>query len=261
MRRTAVALALALLAVSDAQASPSLEHILSMGGEDAILVDTDWDVVVARVRKSTGNATNGNPPRLELKVLEVLRGGARVDRHRAIWVPFPNNIDWVGGGSDALIASWEAESLAAPPVGSKWILAGEMRRDSAGFVFDVSPIGRFPFDERRSVWVREALEHGPELRAEAREFAGAWPRRFSTAELLDGARAVLPSTPLAPGQPILFVSGPFWQGRVVRTNTDGTIVVRPEGQDSRWDKTARREQLRQYPERLLQEARTSPSSK
>jgi hypothetical protein len=115
--RTLAILFISLSAAATAQAGPTLEHLLSMSGQDAILLDTDWDVVVAEVRSVDGGATNGNPPRLDLAVLRVLRGGAQVDRRRAVWEPFPNDIDWIGGGAEEAIARWEADSLSftSPP--------------------------------------------------------------------------------------------------------------------------------------------------
>jgi hypothetical protein len=254
--RTLAILFISLSAAATAQAGPTLEHLLSMSGKDAILLDTDWDVVVAEVRSVDGGATNGNPPRLDLAVLRVLRGGAQVDRRRAVWEPFPNDIDWIGGGAEEAIARWEADSLSGPPVGSKYILVGETLRDSIGTVFHISALGRFPFDDKREASVRAALERVSILRTEQAEYANAWLQPVGEKDLLDGARPVLPSTALEVGQPILIQWAMLWQGRVVRVNVDGTVVVRPEGHDSRWDKAEKREGLLLYPERLLSNERT-----
>jgi hypothetical protein len=68
------------------------------------------DVVVATVKVSDHAATNGNPPRVELEIHEVLRGDAKVDRTRAVWVPMPHGVDF---GDPELyrkaVQGWEAE--------------------------------------------------------------------------------------------------------------------------------------------------------
>ncbi len=241
-------------------AGPSLEDMLSMGGEDAILLDTSWDVIRARILGVAGGSTKGDPPQLELEVQEVLRGGLRIDRRRAIWEPFPHDIDWLDGSTEERIARWEAETLGGPPRGTSWILVGPTVHDSLGTIFLVSALGRFPSDPERDAWTRAALARAPVLRAEAAEYAAAWRRPIGEAELLDGARPVLAETPLSPGDPVLILWATLWQGRVVRTSSDGSVVVRPEGHDSRWDSRVLRETLRLYPERLLSEDQARPGA-
>jgi len=252
-RHTGPVLTLALLLLFASQltiASPSREHLLAMEGEDAILLETSDDVVVAIVRAyEGGGSTNGNPPRLLLDVREVWRGGREVDRRHAVWVPFPNDIDWEGAGSDEMIKRWEQEPLKAPKLGVKLILVGEVVDQGQGLRFLVSPLGRFEI--RRASWVKETLQRGPELQQERAQFGHAWTREFSQADLLEGSRSVLDDTVLEPGQPVLLMWAMLWRGRVVALLPDGRVRVRPEGEDSRWDRDETRDRLRLYSERVL----------
>lgn len=83
------------------------------------------DVFVATVvRVADREATNGDPPRVWVKVHEVLRGDVKVVRSPAVWSPRFHGIDWVGGDSEALLQSWKAKPFPGPKVGEKFILGG-----------------------------------------------------------------------------------------------------------------------------------------
>jgi hypothetical protein len=258
LRAAVLVTCIAMLMYSTAsRAGMSWTDYLMLSGEDAIILDTDLDIVVATMlAREGGGTTKGDPPRLLLRITEVMRGEKQVDRRHAVWLPFPNDVDWIGPGSRERIANWERESLAAPPLGKKFILVADVGYTGAG-PFLVSPIGRFPFDAARYDWVRKSLGRIDTLRAEAWQYAGAWYHEYTDAEVLDGARPVQDDTALEPGQPVLLNWASLWRGRVVAVLPNRRVRVRPEGEDSRWDDDEERGRLLLYPLRILQAERAA----
>jgi hypothetical protein len=82
------------------------------------------DVFVATI---TGvddkDATNSRPPRVWLKVHEVIRGNAEIGRSPALWSPPYHGFDW-GDGNQPELKAWRARPLKGPAVGQKFILGG-----------------------------------------------------------------------------------------------------------------------------------------
>ena len=94
------------------------------------------EVVVATVAKvSDEPATNGNPPRVELTVHQVLRGDPRADRSHAIWNPTPHDIDT--SGREAELKAWKEKPMQKPRAGQKFILFGWTTDSRQGKVFQL----------------------------------------------------------------------------------------------------------------------------
>ncbi len=113
------------------------------------------DVVVATVKNvSDHEATNGNPPIVELEVHEVLRGDAKLDRTRAVWQPYPlwNGECLVGVDVEKITSRWEAEKLASPKVGDKFILWGEITDENMRPQFGVFSREAYLFSEEKRTW-------------------------------------------------------------------------------------------------------------
>lgn len=143
--------AAAMLAPAAVNAAPSRTHMWAMMGEEAVIEQSDLDVIVATIaRAEDGPRTNADPPHLTIKVTEVLRGDETlIGQHEAVWLPFPHDVDWVGDDASQRIASWQAQPLKGPEERERFLLVGDM--DNLN-VFQISPIGRFPYSEERRVW-------------------------------------------------------------------------------------------------------------
>jgi len=128
------------------------------------------DVVVATVKKVSDHAaTNGNPPRIELEIHEVLRGDAKADRSRAVWQPTPNGFDF--GDPEMMrkaVEAWEALKFAGPKVGDKFVLWGEIDGVSERPVFDVYSWHAYPFSAEKRTWAVKVIREAEE---EARRYA------------------------------------------------------------------------------------------
>jgi len=232
-----------------AGAGMSFDSYLAFQGPDAVILDTDYDVILAVIRGYEGGTdTQGDPPRLLLEVTGVLRGRAEVDRRHAIWSAGSSDVDWIGEGADQAIDEWNRVPFPAPALGARFVLVGEVMPDG---LFRVSPLGQRPLSAKQLAWAKRAIHRAPILAAERRASAGSWSREFSDAEVLRGARSISNRTILRSGDPILIKWAMLWRGRVIRLLGDGRVRVRPEGHDSRWDKDEDRENLLQYPESLL----------
>ena len=109
------------------------------------------DAVVAIVREADDErATFGNPPRVKLEIVEVLRGDPKTDRTRAIWGPPEHDIDWGVVEENPLYKEWAKKPMKGPKVGEKYILWGWnfVQKDTP--VFLAHDGGRFAFsDEER----------------------------------------------------------------------------------------------------------------
>lgn len=113
-------------------------HFLPGASPEETIRSTDWDVLVATITAvSTHSPTNGNPPRVKLKVHQVLSGASRPQDIDAIWDPFGHGVDWEGGGRPEAIARWSSQPMESPEKGARMLLLGE------GSPFHVSPDGRY----------------------------------------------------------------------------------------------------------------------
>ena len=82
------------------------------------------DVVVAQVKEvpEGRERTFGNPPRVTVEVTEVLRGNHPKGKLTVVWGPGPNDIDTTD--REAELKAWKSNEMAAPAVGSRWIMFG-----------------------------------------------------------------------------------------------------------------------------------------
>jgi hypothetical protein len=154
------------------------------------------DVVVATVKKVSDHpATNGNPPRVELEIHEVLRGDAKADRTRAVWQPTPHGCDF--GDAEMyrkFVETWETGKFAGPKVGDKFVLWGKMTADKKNPVFDAYSWHAYKFTAEKRTWavnvIRDAEEaarrYAAKLEAEKKALAKArteWRAKTSTDDL------------------------------------------------------------------------------
>ncbi len=88
-----------------------------------------WGAFVAEVISvPEGTWTNGNPPVIEIKIVESLSGGHELGPVQYCWDvdgPFKGEC---GVGAEVQIANWSAAPIELPKTGSRWIIA----RDSVG---------------------------------------------------------------------------------------------------------------------------------
>jgi hypothetical protein len=142
---------------------------LAQAGQPYLGLD-GGDVVVATVKRvSDPAATNGNPPRVELEIHEVLRGDARADRTRAVWAPTPHGCDF--GDPEMYrkyVQAWEAQKFAGPKVGDKFVLWGAMAGDQKRPVFEAYSWHAYPFSTDKRIWAVKVIRDAAE---EARRYA------------------------------------------------------------------------------------------
>jgi hypothetical protein len=109
------------------------------------------DVFVATItRVEDTGATNTNPPRVWLKVDEVLHGKQQTHRSPATWLPQPHDIDT--SPEEPRLSEWKAQPLKGPRVGEKWILLGAEVLDVSGPMkatkYEISSYVRIPFNDK-----------------------------------------------------------------------------------------------------------------
>ncbi len=120
--------------------------------DESLLRNPAFDVLVVTVLAvgDTG-ATNGNPPRVELGVEEVLRGDDRAATVTATWQApvFHEDVKDSGGVTEA----WKARPLAGPEIGAKLIVFSIGPAEAAGV--QAASVYRFS-PENRAVVVEHA---------------------------------------------------------------------------------------------------------
>jgi hypothetical protein len=125
-------------------------------------------VVVAIVRKvPEGAATRGNPPAIDLEIVEVLRGDYKAgDVARAVWHPPPHDIDT--GGRNAELTRWSETPMEKPKVGEKFILFGYRMTEEKQTVYHVrTEVNRPASDENKAQTVKIVEEMKRQVREEA----------------------------------------------------------------------------------------------
>ena len=149
----------------------SIEHVMS---DNDLLASPSYSVIVASIEQvDDQGATYGDPPEVTLLVSEVLRGNIQLGRLHARWLPFPHDIDYVGGNSETALRGWEAQPLSGPKQGLKMILIGNIERryfpstkypESTDSVeaFMVSARCRFAYSDVRRAWALKAIQRGEE---------------------------------------------------------------------------------------------------
>ncbi|HLC76517.1 MAG TPA: hypothetical protein VJB82_05405 [Candidatus Peribacterales bacterium] len=181
--------------VDTASAGMTFDHFLSFGDMEGRIAGSNYDVVVATVESvSTPVATNKNPPLVTLQIHDVLRGDKTLDRHCAIWAPFPHDVDYVGGGSQERIAQWEKQPLEGPAVGKKMILLGEKSERNGDPIFWISPVGHFDFTDQNLESAINAIKEGEEKKQQYKREqeallqknnaeVAAWRNQFTSEEI------------------------------------------------------------------------------
>ena len=170
---------------------------LACGGKGAPYLGTRaGDVVVATVeRVENRRATNGNPPRVTLRIHEVLRGDPMRDRTNAIWEPTPNGFDFGDPAIlSAALAKWEKAPLESPKVGAKFVLWGECIEDKdakakskqsepSAATFAAWSWNAYPYSEEKRAWAVDDIRKAAEERRQEAE------RRAAEKRALEQARA------------------------------------------------------------------------
>jgi hypothetical protein len=125
------------------------------------------DAVVAIVKEvDDANATFGNPPRVKLEIVELLRGDPKTDRTRAIWGPPDHGIDWGIVKENPLYKEWAKKPMKGPKVGEKYILWGR------GFIQNNAPVflagngGRIAFSDEERQRAIQMIKRDRELSLE-----------------------------------------------------------------------------------------------
>ncbi|HYE18134.1 MAG TPA: hypothetical protein VEA69_06805 [Tepidisphaeraceae bacterium] len=155
-----------------AAAGMSYEHFIG-SREGGLLNHPGVDVVVATVSGvSDKPATNADPPRVELEVHEVLRGDPKVSRARAVWRPYPHDVDYGEPEKNPRYQTWAAAAADKPRVGQKFVLAGYP--PAADQPWYVSAVGRFEFAAGKREWALKIMAAAEaEAKAEAERRAAA----------------------------------------------------------------------------------------
>ncbi len=99
--------------------------------------DPSNNVFVATIEKVEGSGhTNQNPPKVVLSVSEVIKGDIELGRQEVLWAPSPRVVEQCGNDPQFNTAEvWQNTPLAAPAVGSKWIIAGSYEGEHEQLVF------------------------------------------------------------------------------------------------------------------------------
>jgi hypothetical protein len=117
------------LFASPLRAGGTMEQLIPDCG--ALIVQGRYDVIVATVADvRDSGSTNANPPRVVLKVEDVLRGHVPLGSRESLWRPYDHDVDYAFGDAERRIAEWSATPLSGPRVGDRLILIGNMREDS-----------------------------------------------------------------------------------------------------------------------------------
>ena len=143
-----------------AMAGGSMEHFFS----DEELLFHYGAVAVAEVIAivDPDADTNKNPPKLAIQITEVIRGDIRPAQYKALWRPFPHDVDWGGKGAREALERWGRCLNPPPALHSKWIVAGDL--SSTGF--HIAPRCRYEFDEARLAWVKRTVIEGTAAKEE-----------------------------------------------------------------------------------------------
>lgn len=121
------------------------------------------DAVVAIVKEvNDEKATFGNPPRVKLEIVEVLRGDPKIDRTHAIWQPPDHGMDSFVE-ENPLYKEWAKKPMKGPKVGEKYILWGWVYIEKDTPVFLAGNGGRFAFSDEKRQWAIQRIHRDQEL--------------------------------------------------------------------------------------------------
>lgn len=89
---------------------------------DDVLLRTRGDaaVVLEVLGLDPSGCTNGDPPRLRVHILEVLRGQVPLGPADARWDP--ESAFYAGRSGPDALARWQGQPLAPPPIGARYLV-------------------------------------------------------------------------------------------------------------------------------------------
>jgi len=117
------------------------------------------DAIVAIVKAvDDANATFGNPPRVRLEIVEVLRGDPQTDRSHAIWGPPDHDIDTGVVKENPRYKEWAKTPMKGPKVGEKYIIWGWGYAQDRSPMFYVANGGRYPFSYEKRQWAIDMID-------------------------------------------------------------------------------------------------------
>ncbi len=138
-------LGLAFVVLGGAQAHAWEARDTLVAEKESLLRNPAYDILVVTVLAvEAADATNGNPPRVELRVEEVLRGADRGPAVMVTWQApvFHEDVKDAGGVTEG----WKARPLAGPEVAAKLIVFSIGPAEAAGVqawsVYRFSPQNR-----------------------------------------------------------------------------------------------------------------------
>ncbi len=125
--------------------------------EEYLLVNVYPTILVVIIKGVDRNSKNTNcdPPRLRVEIEEIIKGCVGKLSLSAVWRPYPHDVDWVGSDSKEMIRKWNRQPNLPPPVGSRWILSGNITENNT---FYATPKGRYPFTEKKLRWLKSVLK-------------------------------------------------------------------------------------------------------
>lgn len=153
-------LALALLAGAGAQARAWEVRESLVVEKEYLLKNPAYDILVATVLAVDGTgATNANPPKVRLRVKEVLRGDDREDTIAAAWqAPVFHEDTKEGGGTTE---AWQARPLTGPTVGAELIVFSIGPPESLGIL--AWSVYRFTPQNRAGILEHAATERSASI--------------------------------------------------------------------------------------------------
>jgi hypothetical protein len=125
-------------------------------------------IVVTVVGVSAPPHTNGNPPRVTVRVEEVLQGDAKLDRTSVEWGGHFHDVDWGVPERNPIVLQWKLQGVEPPKVGEQWIVAGWVYGSGAAQALITTADGRTPFTAQR--WA-ETVAMVKKRREEAAQYA------------------------------------------------------------------------------------------
>jgi hypothetical protein len=153
------------------------------------------DVIVVTVAEvSAPPHTNGNPPRVTVRVDEVLQGDAKLERMIVEWGGRSHDVDWGDPSQNPIVQRWKLQAVEPPRVGEQWIVAGWPYGDGAAQMLMTTAAGRLPctpgqraatvamLQAHRAATAQEAAKRAAEAAALAKAIA-AWRAGVTNAEL------------------------------------------------------------------------------
>ena len=144
--------------------------------EAQLVSRSQYDVVVITIIDvEKRQATNGNPPKLKIKIEKVLRGSIVPGEYLAVWSSGFHDVDYAGGDSEERKNQWFNAPLELPTEGAKMIVIGKVWNgtipasgssmpyswESNNGKFLIEARCRYTYSEDREVRVLEKIKNEP----------------------------------------------------------------------------------------------------